>query len=407
MRRHAIRLVALGAVLSLLTWARGAESPDWKADEANASLFGDETVTKSGSNVERTANSVDVGATVATWEHADRTAAANSSKVLVSGLLALTTIATTEEDPPKSVSISTTAEGSGCSTTETGRTAGQNGPSGCSVQSQPQNTSACSTNDTGNTDLPFGPPVGATTCSLSTNTSTTKTCSANVPPGGKPVNNTTCSALGDSATAQTCSAGYGANGGGPLTCSTGGGQSNPGNSTGAVGCSASGNSTEKQTNICSASDKPTKDVSCSTYTGEHQSCSAGNVGKGEIATCSAQDSSFATCSVQASSGGLYGNQCTANSYNNPDNGGQANCSVAQKTNGSCSVAAGTTNTQCTTFTNQKPSATVVQCSAFTSPGVLAPNPPGGQCSVINKGGDVTPPKAGQTTCGGPYKGEGG
>ena len=145
---------------------------------------------------------------------------------------------------------------------------------------------------------------------------------------------------------------------------------------------------------------------CSTYTGNHEACSAGWAFQpGDTLFCSANNAggdSGSTCSVyQPPTNGEYGNKCIAIAMLNGQQNGNATCSIIvtvglPNSNG-CSVVAAPsggapTNTTCTVFygTGVTPTSGF-QCSAFTPTGTATT----GNCSVINSnGGLVSPPVGG-------------
>ena len=273
MRRYALRFAILGVLCLDLAWAWGPRSSGWNAQEVDASLFGDEAVVKTGSNVERTATTLDVEATIEKWFQSARTGEGKEvSKGAVDRLVVLTTVAFQAPAPPVSVGGPGTGTQPGCSVGATTQT-GVNTCSTNAIVSVPPtlNSGSCSTGATTTTNCSAYSDGAGTSPAGSDNT----TCSAF--PGG----NATCSAGG--ASAKT------------TICSTGGGQSGQG-SDGAVGCSAAGAAVAQN---CSAYAGTT---TCSTSNGQHQSCSAGAAGNGTSANCSTY-SGGGTCSVSSDSTG--------------------------------------------------------------------------------------------------------
>ncbi len=215
-------------------------------------------------------------------------------------------------------------------------------------------------------------------------------CSARVPGGGsvEGEDHTDCSAIQlPDATLYCSTQGAQSN---IVRCSTEGGQST-GDTDGAVACSAghvpAGNPDASQT-VCSTS-SGSQTQTCSTMSGEHQACSAGDVTDTEDkAYCSASGNptAIAFCSVGASPpAGKYQNKCSAINTS-PDSGSTHKCSTnPDGANVRCSVLqSAQSNAACTIINHGDGTGNGAACSAVLTTGT----PPSSQtsCSVIKTDG---------------------
>ena len=214
-------------------------------------------------------------------------------------------------------------------------------------------------------------------------------CSVYVAPDVPTTDRDLCSAIrfGDPTSPLTCST----NLGNPaaITCSTQGGQTDPAAPvTGTVGCSAGMQQPYSDpsdlTFTCSTSGATSQGQTqyCSTFDGEHQSCSVGNITDGDSGQCSAlNNTGKGYCSVDESAPtGSIGNKCSAiNTW--PDVSNALTCSaIAGNNDAKCSVLSNATgNGACTAITVHQGSTAPQNnaCSVLTGTGN------NNHCSIIN------------------------
>ncbi len=197
----------------------------------------------------------------------------------------------------------------------------------------------------------------------------------------------------------------------PYLCSTQGGASSPGNpSNGSISCSTGNRGGVAGPGTCSTAQDigapSLVEVQCSTFTGNHQSCSAGR-GPGDTdtycsATTGANTSTDNTCSViQESPPGKVQNKCSAfdDSVGPDTTTGVVRCSVFTTGSGTslsqCSVAeTAPSNARCTVMWPGPGNR--FQCSAFDEDGEIIV-PTSGACSTHGESPGVpigNPPQCG-------------